>query len=305
MPAKFQMLTLSPSGLIANASDKTRALIRVIYKMAELQVKVQGRDGDTATSGTFSVDRGSPQGDGLSPLIWLLVLSSVLRKRDPALQKSWQENRKPGEYREGDKYICRGCGICAREYAAAPADPTDPDTTMESEEGSDESDAGSEEKAKEALEENPLMFQCQPACGPWHGTRYRKRWLQQREQEALARNAMRERYPAADPPRVPPFRCPRCANMRWTKRDRDKPLKRKAVSRMKPPQPMPPIAAAVDRLPSPTRCHPKFATRQTAVVSQSPSPSRCRCCTVGLQPGRPMKAERRGRSRSAHYMRLI
>jgi hypothetical protein len=28
------------------------------------------------------------QGDGLSPLIWLLVLSSVLRKRDPALQKS-------------------------------------------------------------------------------------------------------------------------------------------------------------------------------------------------------------------------
>jgi hypothetical protein len=148
MPAKFQMLTLSPSGLIANASDKTRALIRVIYKMAELQVKVQGRDGDTATSGTFSVDRGSPQGDGLSPLIWLLVLSSVLRKRDPALQKSWQENRKPGEYREGDKYICRGCGICAREYAAAPADPTDPDTTMESEEGSDESDAGSEEKRK-------------------------------------------------------------------------------------------------------------------------------------------------------------
>ena len=34
----------------ANASDKTRALIKVIYKMAELQVKVQGRDGDTATS---------------------------------------------------------------------------------------------------------------------------------------------------------------------------------------------------------------------------------------------------------------
>jgi hypothetical protein len=46
----------------------------------------------------------------------------------------------------------RGCSICVAEYAAPPADPTDPDTTMESEEGSDESDAGSEEKAKEALQ---------------------------------------------------------------------------------------------------------------------------------------------------------
>eukprot|EP01047_Picozoa_sp_COSAG01_P094285 COSAG01_NODE_25229_length_751_cov_5.366564_1_plen_138_part_00 len=36
----------------AKASNKTRALIRVIYDMAELQVKVQGRDGDSATSVT-------------------------------------------------------------------------------------------------------------------------------------------------------------------------------------------------------------------------------------------------------------
>eukprot|EP01047_Picozoa_sp_COSAG01_P092455 COSAG01_NODE_23821_length_800_cov_2.349501_1_plen_206_part_00 len=53
----------------AGASDKTRALIRVIYDMAELQVKVQGRDGDSATSEAFPVDRGSPQGDGLSPMV--------------------------------------------------------------------------------------------------------------------------------------------------------------------------------------------------------------------------------------------
>ena len=66
---------------------------------------------------------------------------------------------------------------CPRCPAAAllAADPTDPDTTMQSDEGSDESDAGNEAKAKEALEENPLMLKCQPACGPWHGTRYRKR----------------------------------------------------------------------------------------------------------------------------------
>jgi hypothetical protein len=111
----------------AGASDKTRALIRVIYDMAELQVKVQGRDGDSATSEAFSVDRGSPQGDGLSPMVWLVVLNAVLRKRDPALQGSWRENRKPGEFQPPgtpDLYVRRGCGICAHEYAAgADAEP--------------------------------------------------------------------------------------------------------------------------------------------------------------------------------------
>eukprot|EP01047_Picozoa_sp_COSAG01_P031185 COSAG01_NODE_2202_length_8174_cov_44.528050_9_plen_101_part_00 len=84
------------------------------------------------------------------------MLSAVLRKRDPALHKSWQENRKPREYKEGDKFIRRGCGICATEYAAALADPTDPDAIIENNIGSVESDAENEEEAKEELEENPL-----------------------------------------------------------------------------------------------------------------------------------------------------
>ena len=93
----------------------------------------------------FSVDRGSLQGDSLSPMLWIVALQFILKARDPNLRGRWKENRKPGEYEESgvDCFVRQQCGVCAAEYptkvvnaaAAAELEPDElSDATSEDEE---------------------------------------------------------------------------------------------------------------------------------------------------------------------------
>ena len=66
-----------------NASDKSRAIFRAIYKKARAKVRVRGDAGDRTHTESFPIDRGILQGDMFSPLCFIIALAYAFKKVDP------------------------------------------------------------------------------------------------------------------------------------------------------------------------------------------------------------------------------
>ena len=76
---KFLDLSLAK----ADATRKTRALVRAIYAAAEGTARVRGLNGDHVYSQSFKVRRGVIQGGVLSPIFFILALEQLFRTHDP------------------------------------------------------------------------------------------------------------------------------------------------------------------------------------------------------------------------------
>jgi hypothetical protein len=66
----------------AGASNKTRAIFRAIYSVANARTAVQGVDGKTVLSDSFAISRGVVQGDITSPIYFILALELILELHD-------------------------------------------------------------------------------------------------------------------------------------------------------------------------------------------------------------------------------
>lgn len=65
------------------ASDKSRAMIRAIYRGASAVVRVSDRGGEKVLSDTFGIGRGVLQGDLLSPRLYIIVGAFIKSRYDP------------------------------------------------------------------------------------------------------------------------------------------------------------------------------------------------------------------------------
>ena len=67
----------------AEASDKSRAVFRAIYKSATAVVRVSPPGGgDKVLTGPFPADRGVIQGDSFSPICFIIALEHLMRLSD-------------------------------------------------------------------------------------------------------------------------------------------------------------------------------------------------------------------------------
>ena len=67
----------------ANASDKSRAIFRAIYKDMRGKVRIRVGAGDRTHTEPFPIDRGILQGDMFSPLCFVIALAYAFKKVDP------------------------------------------------------------------------------------------------------------------------------------------------------------------------------------------------------------------------------
>ena len=66
----------------ADASNKSRAIFRAIYKAANGIARVRGTDGAYILSGKFNICRGVIQGDIISPVLFILALDQLVQSID-------------------------------------------------------------------------------------------------------------------------------------------------------------------------------------------------------------------------------